>query len=140
VTGNVHKSSPILKAPVAAAVLLVTGCGSPSTAPAEITEQLHAAIAHQDAAAACATLSAATRSMLEHEEQAPCQDTILEQDLPNASGTATAHAQVFGSMAQVSYPGETVFLSRYSNGWRVTAAGCTPMGRDRPYECTLTAN
>ena len=128
----------MLRLTVAAALLLVTGCGPAPTAPAEITGQLYAAIAHRDAAAACASLAAATRSALEHEEQAPCQDAILEQGVPNASGTATA--KVYGSMAQVAYTNETVFLSRYSDGWRVTAAGCTPMGHDRPYECALTAN
>ena len=31
---------------------------------------------------------------------------------------------------------DTLFLARFDQGWRVTAAGCTPHG-DLPYDCTV---
>ena len=129
---------PVRLAICVVAVFLVSGCGSSAAAPAARAGQLQASIAQGDAVAACATLAPSTRSTLEQEEQKSCRDTILDQGLPSAKGRALA--KVYGSMAQVTYENETVFLSRYANGWRVIAAGCTPVTHDRPYECTLTAD
>ncbi|HUP98828.1 MAG TPA: hypothetical protein VM093_00035 [Aeromicrobium sp.] len=121
-------------------IALLSGCGSSGAAPAQRADEFYAAVAHNDAAAACASLASSARSTLEQEEKKPCRDTILEQDLPRVSGAASGTAKVYGSLAQVTFANESVFLSRYSNGWRVTAAGCTPSPQDRPYECTITAD
>lgn len=43
---------------------------------------------------------------------------------------------VFGTMAQVRYPEDTVFLARFRSGWRVMAAACSPQAHD-PYDCRI---
>ena len=46
---------------------------------------------------------------------------------------------VAGHSAQVRYAQETVFLSLFDDGWRVTAAGCSRTSTDPsvPYDCTV---
>ena len=44
--------------------------------------------------------------------------------------------EVYGKDAVVHLEKDTVFLARFDDGWRVTAAGCTPNG-DRPYDCDV---
>ena len=39
--------------------------------------------------------------------------------------------------AIVRWGAETMFLARFDNGWLVTAAGCTPRGKDLPYDCSI---
>ena len=43
---------------------------------------------------------------------------------------------MFGTTAQVRYEGETLFLARFDDTWRVVAAGCTAQ-RPKPYDCLL---
>lgn len=64
----------------------------------------------------------------------PCADALLEEDLPAAGNDPVP--EVFGTAAQVRSDGETLFLGRFDDGWRVTAAGCAAAG-DRPYECAV---
>ncbi len=42
----------------------------------------------------------------------------------------------FGTMAQVRWGDEAVFLTRLPGGWRVLATGCAPRG-DAPYDCAV---
>lgn len=44
---------------------------------------------------------------------------------------------MYGTMAQVSTAQDTLFLSRYPDGWRIVAAGCRPGRDDEPYTCTV---
>ncbi|MDO9496398.1 MAG: hypothetical protein Q7J48_11905 [Nocardioides sp.] len=118
-----------------AAVLLVSACGSPAGDDAERkASSLRGAIARDDGAAACAVLSARTLSELEQSSDKPCAQAILEETLP--TGGAVSQVRVFGSMAQVRYDDETVFLSRYGGGWRVSAAGCTESASGI-YDCVI---
>ena len=41
-----------------------------------------------------------------------------------------------GDAAQVRFTGDTVFLLRFPDGWRIGAAGCTSRG-DAPYDCEV---
>ncbi len=66
--------------------------------------------------------------------QAPCEDALLDEDLPPAGDHA--EPAVFGTAAQVRSDTETLFLGLFDDGWRVTAAGCAAEG-DRPYDCTV---
>lgn len=119
-----------------AGVMLVAGCGSPEDRAAERqASSLRAAIADGDGAGACALLSSRALGQLEQSAGKPCPQAILEESVPTSGESSTV--RVFGNMAEVKYPGETVFLSRYSEGWRVSAAGCTatPSGI---YDCTIT--
>ena len=81
-------------------------------------------MADGDGAAACALLAPTTRSELEQSTGKECAVAILEE-APDAGGDG-GDVQVFGVMAQVRWDGDTVFLTRMPDGWRVLAAGCVP--------------
>ncbi|MDQ4110089.1 MAG: hypothetical protein M3306_03160 [Actinomycetota bacterium] len=123
--------------PVAAAVVLLGGCGATDDAPAERAEHFHQALADGDAAGACDDLAEETRTSLEQQEGKPCDQAITSQDL--SADLDRVETEVYGSMAQVRLGDETVFLSRFDDGWRVTAAGCQPTSGDRPHDCALEA-
>lgn len=82
---------------------------------------------------ACGLLAPETLRKLEDAE-GPCPQRLPQQDLPGAA--VVRHVEVYGKDAIVQLDQDTVFLARFDEGWRVTAAGCTPDG-DRPYDCTL---
>ena len=63
-----------------------------------------------------------------------CPQGILDQAAPAAG--AVQGTQVWGGSAQVRLRGDTVFLSRFHDGWRVLAAGCVPRA-GKPYDCEL---
>jgi len=121
-------------AAVAAATIL-SGCGSGDEAPEQRVRHFQAALQADDARAACADLAEQTRQALEEQEQRPCHEVIGDQGVPGGAGPAEVRR--YGSMAQVRGNGDVLFLSRYSDGWRVVAAGCTPAGGDEPYDCAL---
>lgn len=119
-----------------AVALLATACGSPADSSAEQEASgLRTALANRDGEAACALLAASTRRELERSSGKACATAVLEESLPVGHGAA--QVRVFGTMAQVRYDGDTMFLSRYDVGWRVTAAGCTPTPAGI-YDCVLT--
>jgi hypothetical protein len=60
----------------------------------------------------------------------------LPAELKSASGPAES-AQVYGKDAVVRTQTDTIFLARFPEGWRVTAAGCTPSQAGRPYDCKI---
>lgn len=45
--------------------------------------------------------------------------------------------QTYGRDAMVQWADQTMFLARFDGGWRVTAAGCEPRGKDLPYDCSI---
>ena len=118
-----------------ALVLAVTGCSSQQDAAAsDLAQQFYAALADRDGAAACRKLAPETLSELEESAAKPCPEAVLEERLPDVGEPSVVH--VFGTMAQVRYAGESAFLSRFPDGWRVTAAGCLPQPPG-PYECRV---
>ena len=125
---------PVLVLILAAGVL--AGCGSQTDRPASArAEDFYSAIAHHDAAGACADLAPKARQALEQQEKKQCADTILDQDLPSVHGSG--RTRVYGSMAQVVHGDEVAFLSRYDNRWLVTGVGCTKVAHDEPYDCAI---
>lgn len=125
---------------VAAAMLAasLTGCGvADEDGPRRVTTDFHQALRDGNGRAACAVLAEATRKKLEQEEHKPCGAAVLDEHLAHPDGDA--EVAVFGSMAEVSVGRETVFLSRYRDGWRVVAAGCPPTTGDVPHDCKVEA-
>lgn len=123
--------------PAVATMAALAGCGTADDGPADRAEHFHQALASGDAAGACEDLAEETRAALEQQEGKPCEEAITGQDLPHEEGES--EVEVYGSMAQVRLGDETVFLSRYDDGWRVTAAGCGPTSGDKPHQCALEA-
>jgi hypothetical protein len=99
-------------------------------------QRFHDALARQDGRTACAQLNAETVSRLEREEGTSCEEAVVGLELPR-QGTA-GEAVVYVRSASVELAGgSTTFLDEGPQGWRVSAAGCTPSAPEQPYECEL---
>jgi hypothetical protein len=120
--------------------LVLAGCGGDlERQQAAATADRFAADVTADPAGACALLAPRTLRSVEQDGE-PCVQALPEADLPNPGGHATV--SVAGHSAQVRYAQETVFLSLFDDGWRVTAAGCSRISSDPsvPYDCTVEGN
>jgi hypothetical protein len=84
--------------------------------------------------AACDLLAPSTLDELEA-TSGPCADSLPDEVRPS-SGPARS-TEVYGKDAIVHLGSDTVFLARFRDGWRVTAAGCTEQGEGRPYDCKV---
>jgi hypothetical protein len=84
-------------------------------------------------AEACQLLAPGTRSELQ-DTFGPCERSLPQQHLPVAS--QVVDVDVYGKDAIVRLDRDVVFLARFDDGWKVTAAGCTPV-RGRPFNCTI---
>ena len=71
------------------------------------------------------------------EDGTPCAQALAEAGLAPAG--AGGSVTVAGHSAQVRYADDTVFLARFDDGWRVTAAGCERVSSDDavPYDCVV---
>lgn len=129
-------------AAAAALAVGVAGCGGGAerTGVRVVTERFYSAIRSGDGAAACAALTADTRTELASQEGKPCAQAIGTLDLHPA---AVARVQVYITNAKADLAGgETAFLSREADGWRLSAIGCEPQAAkpaDRPYDCEAQA-
>lgn len=116
--------------------LAVTGCatvgeraGAAEAAAAGFEEALMAS----DTARMCGALAPSAREELETD--GPCERALAELKLAPSPGRAE-RVDVYGSQARVVFAGDNVFLASFPDGWKVTAAGCTPR-TGRPYQCEL---
>lgn len=121
----------------AGALLVLGGCagqGSVEGASAADAAERFAQDVTADTAAACELLAPQTRVELESTTQAPCAQSLPRQEIPEAG--VVREVEVYGKDAVVHLERDTIFLARFDDGWRVTAAGCTPNG-DHPYDCDV---
>ncbi|MBT2543454.1 hypothetical protein J7E99_22815 [Streptomyces sp. ISL-44] len=123
---------------MAAAVALgATGCGDPAArqdAAAAVGASFEAAVATGDHVRACQLLAPQTRQQLEQDEQKACPTAFASQELPKTRGIQVVEA--YGRQAMVRTDGDTLFLSLFTAGWKVVAAGCTPRP-NQPYNCLI---
>lgn len=110
-----------------------TGCAVDTAAPARAALRFYAALSAHREEAACALLARRTAERLPDRGQS-CADALRELRLGPAG--AVTEVSVWGDEALVRLRGDTLFLHRYADGWRVRAAGCTPAG-DLPYDCEV---
>ena len=115
---------------VAAAALLLCGCAGLEQRQ---VEQVASAFAAADPSARCQMLAPATVATVEAQSGQPCAQATAQLELPQ--GTVQS-STVWGDQAQVHLVGDTVFLTKTGNGWKVTAAGCRSRG-DAPYACRM---
>lgn len=118
-------------------MLAATGCGAPAArqdAAAEAGAAFEAAVAGRDHVRACELLAPQTRRQLEQDEKKACPTAFASQELPQTRGLQGV--QAYGRQAMARMAGDTLFLSLFSDGWKVVAAGCTPQP-DRPYNCLI---
>ena len=121
------------------AALLLGGCGTAADQDQArgAAERLYAAAQAGDGEAACRELSEDARLELESQEEAPCPEAILELSL---QGERAGRVEVFSNEAAVHLAdGDTVFLDETTDGWRVSALGCTGQTPDTPAECEAQA-
>ncbi|MEU7502822.1 hypothetical protein ACFZBM_01780 [Streptomyces lavendulae] len=122
---------------MAAAVLAAAGCGAPAArqnAAAAAGAAFEAAVAAGDHVRACGLLAPQTRKQLEQDEQKACPAAFASQELPRTRGIQEEEA--YGRQAMVRMTGDTLFLSLFTGGWKVVAAGCTPRP-GQPYDCLI---
>jgi hypothetical protein len=121
-----------------AGVLLAAGCGTADREDdvAKVTDRFHAALSAEDGSAACAELGSETAKKLEQQEKRPCEQAILELDLPSGVRTASADVYITSAYANLGEAGAD-FLDEGPDGWKISAAGCMPSEPDQPYDCEL---
>jgi len=123
----------IIAASLVASALL-SGCSSGNDDAATRTaERLHASLQAEDGSAACDLLSDDAQEQLA-ESGDSCESAVMDAGIPD-TGRVVA-VKVYGTAAQVRYDEDVVFLGEFSDGWKVTAAGCSPQA-DAPYDCQV---
>ena len=127
---------------VLVAGVLLTGCGTSDDRDQArgVVDRFYTAIRQDEAETACAQLSASTVKQLESQSGQSCRSVITRLDL---KGGAIADAHVYITNARVALrTGESAFLDRETDGWKLTAIGCRPeegRPRDRPFDCEVEA-
>jgi hypothetical protein len=120
---------------MACLVVFSAGCDAQNEPAARgVATAFADAVSADNGAAACLLLAPGTRAELEQSAGKACRSAILEEDLP-AAGAARESAS-FGTMAKVTFAGDTMFVTEFQGGWKVMAAGCSPVPA-RSYDCRL---
>jgi len=123
-----------ITAALLAAAALLSGCSSGNEDAATHTaERLHATLQEEDGAAACDLLSDEVQERLA-ESGDSCETAVMEAGIPDTG--RVVEVKVYGTAAQVRYDDDVVFLGDFQDGWKVTAAGCSPKA-GAPYDCQV---
>lgn len=87
---------------------------------------------------ACALLAPGTRAALIDQAGSSCAAALAQQHLPRAAA-AVLSVSAAGHSAQVVLVTQAIFLARFDDGWRITAAGCSRPSADLsvPYACMV---
>jgi hypothetical protein len=118
--------------------LALAGCGTDERADdaAAVAERFHAALDAGQGRAACEELSEETASKLEQQEKKPCEEAILELELPKGGAVAVSRVELRSAYAGLA-EGSADFLDEGADGWKISAAGCREVTPQHPYECEL---
>lgn len=115
--------------------LALGGCASTGEqAPLVAATEFQAHLRASQPEAACALLSPSARAELEASAGKECAQALPEEHLP--ADSRRLESSRFGSMAQVRFADETIFLSRFPDGWLIVGAGCTPT-TSGVYDCRI---
>ena len=116
------------------ATALLPACTSPEQDEAvRAADEFVTAISEDDGEAACALLAPATEGELVQAAKKPCAAAVLEEA---KEAGPRLDATTFGTMAQVRYRDDVLFVTRFETGWKVLAASCTEKAGD-PYDCQI---
>jgi len=114
--------------------VILSSCGADDRAPVvRVAQHFLAAIQAGDGRQACSLLTDTARNSVTGATDASCSDVITGL---RSGGSAVHDVQVWGDTAQVRIGGDVVFLRDLASGWRISAAGCTPLAH-RPYDCDV---
>lgn len=128
--------------PLLALALLAGGCGTSDDRrdARAVVERFYDAVRSDDGETACQQLSAGAASQLESQAERSCAGAITALSY---EGGAVVGVQVYVTSAKVDLRnGESAFLDREPDGWRLSAVACAPEDgkpRDRPFECEVEA-
>ncbi|MFG2354909.1 hypothetical protein [Streptomyces sp. NPDC048521] len=120
-----------------ACAVCLTGCGTlgeREAAASRAAVRFEEDVRRADGARACAALAPETRQELTESAEPPCAEAFLDEHL--SYGGTVRRVQVYGRQAQVVLDTDTLFLSVFPGGWKITAAGCVPRPR-QPYQCKV---
>lgn len=118
------------------AVGMTSACATPpEQGEAEAAARAFVADVRTHPARACGRLAPATRTALEDRAEAPCAQALPDEDLPTTTGSVSV--EVAGHSALARTDADRIYLARFADGWRVTAAGCTARDGDLPDDCDL---
>jgi len=120
--------------PASVLLLALSGCSSLQAPARDVADRFSAAVAASDWAAGCGLLAPQTKAELEKSAGTACPTALADEDLPDAGPLEELAG--FGTMAQVRFAGDTVFVAQFPGGWKVMAAGCAPVS-GHPYDCRL---
>lgn len=127
---------PAVFACLLALPLAACGTGSRDRDAAAVAERFHAALEQGDGQAACAELNPETASKLEQQEKKPCEQAITSLEIPKGGSVADTRVYMTSAFASLA-EGTVDFLDESSEGWWISAAGCTPTEPEQPYDCEL---
>jgi hypothetical protein len=120
----------------------LTGCGTADDREeaSVVVERFYQAVRQDQGERACGLLSSATAQALASQSGQSCHDVVTRLDY---EGGAVERAQVFITSARVDLRGgESAFLDREPEGWRITAVACKaeegPPNR-HPMDCEAEA-
>jgi hypothetical protein len=122
--------------------LVLGGCGTSDDQEQarNAVIRFYRAIEEHRGGEACAQLSAATISQLESQSGQRCARAVTDLKV---QGGGVSRTQVFVTNAKVDIAGgQSAFLSREPEGWKLSAVGCKPeegRPRDRPLDCEVEA-
>lgn len=125
-------------APTVLSLSVLAACGGSRDLPvSDLALAFVSAVSDRDAVIACGLLAPSTRAELERSAGKPCERAVLAAGLPQDAGAgADPDVEVYGTAGRVRLAEDTVFVSLFPAGWKVTAAGCTRVP-GRPYECLV---
>jgi hypothetical protein len=116
-------------------VLATSGCSAP--APSEgvaVGKSFNAAVSDSDWARACRYLAPETKAELEKSAGKGCSAALAEESPPEPGPLDGWSA--FGTMAQLRFEEDTMFVARFKAGWKIMALECAPVP-GHPYDCGL---
>lgn len=129
--------------PGALAVVLLaalSGCGGVQEredSASAVALRFQQSLRTTDTARGCASLAPGTRDELEQNAELPCARALPEAGLPEPGPADAVRAvDVYGRQARVVTDRDTLFLSSFPGGWKITAAGCTERP-EMPYQCLI---
>lgn len=127
---RVVRALPLLPA----AGLLLTGCASLQQPARTAATGFYAAVSASQWGRACSYLAPHTRSELEQSAGSACPKALAEEKLSDPGPVRRLSGA--GTMAQVRFREDTVFMAEFRHGWKVMAADCTPRP-GKPYDCQI---
>jgi hypothetical protein len=108
--------------------------GEREAAASRAAARFEESVRRADGARACAALAPETRQEVQQSARMPCVKALFEQQVAPAG--AVREVQVYGRQARVVLAADTLFLSVFPAGWKITAAGCKPRPH-QPYQCQI---